>query len=212
MKMYDKMEKNGHNYTLEFSKVFLDELKETKPDECMVGNIIVNKEVLPLICVNLYHKDSQDYGIKMNFPQYDWRFRYLNDDNKNELIEIGLRFAGNKILSILLDPLDNNCRQFTQLIYQKRNFGIFFYSKDTRLFTGTISFTDGVSQDWLKRNNSRMMMLKVNNFDSVIKTRTWKRTFNEKFIVMKRDNSKGLFVTPKDEIIRFEEVNKYLFS
>lgn len=205
-----KRKKKG-KASIQFPHSFFADLKKCKAGQCIIGIACIDDTNYPIICACLTLEDIQHFGIDKKPFKFDWNFRYL-DDGRNEIIDISLRFKKNEILALLMDPLCERSRQFLKMMEQKRNFGIYYYSKEASLFAGTMSKLDKESYIWAKRNASRAMELQKNRFKSMLKTRKRSGTNNERYFMANEFATSPLRIHQEEELIPIEKSNELLFG
>ncbi|MDX9755165.1 MAG: hypothetical protein RBU29_14465, partial [bacterium] len=73
------------------SKSYVKMIHESQLEDCVLGLAQSHDYFIPIFTLNMDPYYMEGLRLPKVLPQWDWKFRYL-DFQKNELIEIALRF------------------------------------------------------------------------------------------------------------------------
>jgi hypothetical protein len=206
------MKRKKKEDVIQFPKTLLNEISVLESGRCIPGIVLVNETDYPIVCAKLSEEDTKYFGLDKYPFKYDYRFRYLDDNRFNEIIEFTLRFKKNRILAILLDPINEDVRLFLKKMVERRNFGVYCYCKEIQLFSFSLDFLDLDMYTWAMRNSMRAENLKKNKFNTIFLTRKSTGSSDERYCTGVKSEAIIKFLSTGDELILVESAQDILFS
>ena len=94
---------------------------------CLPGSIKVEDQIIPVISIHVHTSGLSYFGLgKTPPPEMNRRFRYLDNPQGDEVIQICLHMKNNRQLALNLDPENDLTRRYLREILSSGLFGFVF--------------------------------------------------------------------------------------
>lgn len=198
------------------SKSYVKMIHESQLEDCVLGLAQSHDYFIPIFTLNMDPYYMEGLRLPKVLPQWDWKFRYL-DFQKNELIEIALRFhigfLRHRDFSILLDPSAKNVQFILNEMIETKKFGLLFYCALSNLIVVSFVKIDTEEHlDWLKRNLERAKALKKNDMDLMYSVRNEMASPHEELFVGNKASARFTGASLRKNLMTLQEIKQILWN
>ena len=199
-----------------FPIAYLEKLRTLDTGFFLPGSVKIGTLIVPIIAIHV-HPDGLDYfGIRKGpYRDMNHRLRYLDNQKKDEIVQICLHMKSNRQLALNLDPLSELTRRYLEQISETGLFGFVFFCEQWKLFLCSYTAPNEEEADWIKRNIKRARRLRKNDFerimmDSILQDEMTGQT-EKKYYIGEKGTVDECFFSPNAGSIPLERVNEYLY-
>ncbi len=199
-----------------FSISYLEKLHRLDTRFCLPGSVKIGPMLVPVIGIHI-HPDGLDYFGIRNGPvkNMDHRFRYLDNPEGDEIVQICFHLKSNRQLALNLDPLSPLIRRFLGDVFKVELYGFIFFCLREKVLITSFTSPDAEETGWIERNLKRAKRLRKNDFETIMMDSMLHDDLTgnaeRKYYVGEKGTEEECFFNSSAGSVPLERVNEYLF-
>jgi hypothetical protein len=198
-----------------FSVSYLEKLKTLDTGCCLPGSVKIETLIVPVIAMHVHPKGFEYFGIdKKPWKNMNHRFRYLDNLDGDELVQLCLHFKQNRQLALNLDPCTEITRRFLSDIRVSGLYGFVFLCLAKTLFITSFTAPDDEEIGWFDRNVKRGNQLRRNDFERMLMDAMTNDSLSgqkeKKYYLPGKASVNDCFFNAKSTGVPLTRVNEYL--
>jgi hypothetical protein len=198
-----------------FSQAFLEKMGGLDTGYCLPGSIMVATLTIPVIAIHVHPADLAYFGFGKKPPEdMNHRFRYLDNPNGDELVQICLHMQQNRQLALNLDPASALTRRYLGDSLKAGLFGFIFFCVSKKLFMTSFTAPDDEETEWIERNTKRAKQLRKNDFEQILMDSRASDTMagqtGKKYYLAEEGAVAECFFGANSRSVQLDRVNEYL--
>jgi hypothetical protein len=199
-----------------FAMSYLEVIRDLNAGSCAPGSVKVGDMTVPVITARLSPAELEYFGMqKRPSDGMEPGFRYLDNAETDEIVEICIKMKNGRLLALDLDPLLPVTRRWLAEVVSGSLYGFSFFCKEAKLLMTSFTSPDEEETRWLKRNEKRARYLDENDFprmlgDSMAHDKKNGVAEKKYFVTIEADEDQ-CFIGDTSTLVPLENVKDYLY-